>query len=118
MGEEVMKNNRECSTQAQEMQQICVNESPRIGGFVVEGPRVDSVPPVLLTEQVSVRYRLDVTEAQLNYLHDLVSVDEGDHAEDLSSTEFDELVGLLVYHHSGIHGPSDTDDRPPQADNE
>ncbi len=82
------------------------------------GSRIDCVPHVMFTEKVNVRYRLDLTEQQLNYLHALVvDIDEGDNAE-MPNGQYDELVGQLSYHHAGIHGPDDNDDRPPQADNE
>lgn len=90
-----------------------------VDGFrATDAPRIDCVPPVMFTEKVGVRYRLELTEAQLGYVYDLMSVDEGEHADELSSREYDELVAQVCYHHSSIHGPGDTDDRPPQADNE
>lgn len=69
--------------------------------------RVDCVPPIMIDQAQTVRYRLDLTEGQLKYLYDLVSVDEGENAENLSSKHFEELVGMLVYHKQGIDGPSE-----------
>lgn len=111
-----MSNKQKPCNVAQELQQTC--GQPALSGFIVEGPTIYAVPESMFTERPLRRYRLDVTESQLNYLHALAEVDEGENAEELSSREYDELIGALCYHHSGIHGPDDTDDRPPAADNE
>lgn len=80
-------------------------KAPTLSGFAIEGPRIDDVPN-LLKQRANVLYRVELTENQVDYLHDLLSVDAGDGAEGLSSTEFDDLIALFQYHHSGIHGPN------------
>lgn len=69
--------------------------------------RVDCVPPVMLDNKQATRYRLDLTESQLLYLHELMSVDDAEHAEHMSSAHFSELVDMLCYHKQSIDGPPD-----------
>lgn len=74
--------------------------------FKVNEGRIDVVPANL--QQVApVLYRMEVTEAQLDYLHALViDIDEGENAQ-MPPAEFDRLHDVLEYHHKGIHGPEE-----------
>lgn len=73
--------------------------------FVLTGERrIDCVPELMIDHKQTVRYRLDLTEAQVKYITALVEVDEGEHAE-MAPAMFDELQGMLVYHRQGIDGP-------------
>lgn len=95
-----------------------IGAKPMLGGFAIEGPRVDIAPDLFCVRDARVLYRLDVTEAQLLYLYALVDIDEGENAS-MSDKELDVLRDVLAYHKGGIDGPSDdSDDRPPPADNE
>lgn len=81
-----------------------IGERPMLGGFAIEGPRIDVAPDLFRVRDARVLYRLDVTETQLLYLYALVEVDEGEHAN-MPDKELDVLSDILAYHKGGIDGP-------------
>lgn len=68
-------------------------------------PILHTIPSELFRVASERRLVLELTEAQLEYVHSLLAVDEGENAEPLTSSELAELESQVMWHHSGIHGP-------------